>query len=135
MSNISKSMEIRYTGLFSPILNGYTNTTFGTTVLSFPAVLPANSIVFLTWTTNWGRSVCFIASPNGESNYLIGANLVYRSGVSGDDDILRVKVTVYATRVDLEVYYYKRVYSGGKGYYPKDYFSIPLNMSYLVLGN
>ena len=134
-TNISKNMEIRYTGLFSPILKGYTNTTFGTTVLSFPAVLPANSIVFLTWTTNWGRSVCFIASPNGESNYLIGANLVYRGGVTGDADILRVKVIVYTTRVDLEVYYYKRVYSGSKGYYPNDYFSIPLNMSYLVLGN
>lgn len=132
---LSRNMEIQYSGIFNPTISGLTNNVYTAPALYFPSAIPSSSVVFISWTTSWGRSMCFVASPNGESNYLIGANLVYRPYITGDSDLLRVKIIIYSTYIALEFYYYKRVYVGGKGYYPSDSYSIQLNMSYLVIGN
>lgn len=128
-------MEILHVIPFVANFTGLTNIVYNYVILNLPEPIPTNSIAIVSWADLYGRNVCYVTPAPASKVYLIGQDLIYRPYVTGDADLLRVGITITATQIIAEVYYYKRVYTNNEGYYPNYSYSLPKNMVCTIIGN
>lgn len=132
-SAISNNMEISYVWPFTALFSGTTNVFSTYTIYTYPQSIPSSSIVSLSWSDAAGKNVCYFTRPIGTFTYLFGTELI--AGSWGNVDKLLVGVYIYTTHIVAQVFYYKRIYTGGTSYYPNNPMYINQNLLLTVIGN